>query len=106
MKIALVHPPLDDPTIPYHSTAYLCGQLLHNGFDQVSTRDLNIEFMNYCLEENVVNAFQGEIDLRLKNFEAKSRLPFVEQEEFYSLWSASRPGPAAIQQAVSNLRNQ
>src|SRR5947209_2540463 len=106
MKIAIVHPPLDDPTIPYHSTAYLCGQLLHNGFDQVSTRDLNIEFMNYCLEENVVNAFQGEIDLRLKNFEAKSRLPFVEQEEFYSLWSASRPGPAAIQQAVSNLRNQ
>ena len=55
MKITLMHPPLDDPTLPYHSTAYLMGHLIHNGFTQVFTRDLNIEFVNYCLQEKVVN---------------------------------------------------
>ena len=35
MNITLAHPPLDDPTLPYHSTAYLAGHLAHNGFRDV-----------------------------------------------------------------------
>jgi len=51
MRLTLVHPPFDDPTLPYHSTAYLTGHLMHTGFHEVATRDLNIEFINYALEE-------------------------------------------------------
>jgi hypothetical protein len=57
MNITLIHPPLDDPTLPYHSTAYLAGHLNHNGFSNVVMRDLNVEFVNYCITEPAVSFF-------------------------------------------------
>src|SRR3954454_20593781 len=50
MKLVLVHPPLDDPTIPYHSTASLAGPLVHCGFTDVAIRDVNIELVNWTFE--------------------------------------------------------
>jgi hypothetical protein len=41
MKIVLIHPPLDDPTIQY-ATAYLAGHLRAKGLDDVVMRDVNI----------------------------------------------------------------
>jgi hypothetical protein len=60
MRLVLAHPPLDDPTLPYHSTAYLAGHLVHNGFTDVVTRDINIEFVNWTFEADVLHAFYDE----------------------------------------------
>ncbi len=105
MKITFVHPPLDDPTIPYHSTAYLRGHLLHNGFENISTRDLNIEFVNYCLEDTVIGRFSDEVKSRLDAFASQGGLSFSEQEEFYSLWAAEKSDPEAIKRAAATMRN-
>jgi anaerobic magnesium-protoporphyrin IX monomethyl ester cyclase len=105
MKITFVHPPLDDPTIPYHSTAYLRGHLLQNGFENISTRDLNIEFVNYCLEDTVIGRFSDEVKSRLDAFASQGGLSFSEQEEFYSLWAAEKSDPEAIKRAAATMRN-
>ena len=101
-KIALIHPPLDDPTIPYHSTAYLKGHLHHNGFTDVTMRDVNIEFVNYCLEENTANIFYEEAERRLKLLNGCDRLSFPQQEEYYGLLCARRPDLPKI---VKGLRS-
>ena len=93
MKLVLMHPPLDDPTLPYHSTAYLAGQLIHNGFTDVVLRDVNIEFVNYCLRKETVTRFcedAGHLHSRLKG-----RLPlnFQEQEQFHNLAGRRRSIP-------------
>ncbi len=104
MKITLIHPPLDDPTIPYHSTAYLAGHLNHSGFADVRMRDLNIEFVNYCLEPNIVNAFYAEGESRLRVHGQADYLGFQEQEQYYSLSVAPRVDAAELQQAAMALR--
>jgi anaerobic magnesium-protoporphyrin IX monomethyl ester cyclase len=106
MKITLIHPPLDDPTLPYHSTSYLRGHLEHNGFRDVSTRDLNVEFVNYCLDDGVSGQFEDEIRSRLSAFAGAGALEFSEQEEFYSLWSSERTDPGELRKAVSTLRSR
>lgn len=101
MKIALIHPPLDDPTIPYHSTAYLKGQLVHNGFQDVTLRDLNIEFVNYCLEPGVAESFYEEAALRLKRMSSRDTLNYPEQEQYYGFLSAD---PPHVVKVANNLR--
>src|SRR5947209_8533780 len=76
MKLTLVHPPFDDPTLPYHSIAYLAGHLKHNGFSQVHMRDLNIEFVNYALQEDVIQSFYREADARICLLKQQSHLTF------------------------------
>ena len=65
MKLLLLHPPLDDPTLPYHSTAYLKGHLVANGFTNVTMRDINVEFVNYTFEPRIFAEFNEEADRRL-----------------------------------------
>jgi anaerobic magnesium-protoporphyrin IX monomethyl ester cyclase len=104
MKITLIHPPFDDPTIPYHSTAYLRGHLAHNGFTEVTTRDLNIEFVNYCLEEHYARELRNEIERRFQKLASKTGLKFEEQEEFYGLWVAINCGDSPLRNAAAALR--
>jgi anaerobic magnesium-protoporphyrin IX monomethyl ester cyclase len=106
MKITLLHPPLDDPTLPYHSTAYLRGHLARNGFSDVSTRDLNIEFVNYCLEGPVSQSLYAAAEQRLGSLRSKSSLTFDEQEQYYALWSAAVARPESVQRAVAALRDR
>jgi anaerobic magnesium-protoporphyrin IX monomethyl ester cyclase len=101
-KIMLIHPPLDDPTIPYHSTAYLTGHLQHNGFTDVSMRDINVEFVNYCLEDSIANSFYEEATRRLAFLASRPSLNFREQEQYYAFLSARRPD---LQAAVRALRD-
>lgn len=106
MRLVLAHPPLDDPTIPYHSTAYLAGHLVHSGFTDVAVRDINIEFSNWTFEADVLSAFYDEAARRLAAFERRETLAFVEQEEYLALW---RPKPVSfdeLQQAISGMRNR
>jgi hypothetical protein len=106
MKITLMHPPLDDPTLPYHSTAYLTGHLAHNGFTDVSMRDVNVEFVNYCMEPQSVQGYYADAERLIREFEQKSALSFSEQEEFYALWSTSRIEPDQIGSAAAGMRDK
>lgn len=105
MRIVLVHPPLDDPTIPYHSTAYLAGHLVHCGFTDVAIRDVNIEFVNWTFEPEVFSAFSEEAARRLRDFERRAALSFAEQEEYLGLWRRRPVSFEDLQQAVAGLRD-
>lgn len=104
MKITFAHPPLDDPTLPYHSTAYLAGHLAQNGFEDVAIRDVNIEFVNWCLERETVASLYDVVERRLRGLEAKSSLSFQEQEEYYALWVQDPIELGRLHRAVSGLR--
>jgi len=106
MKITLMHPPLDDPTLPYHANAYLKGHLLHNGFTDVSMRDINVEFVNYCMEEPIVEAFYAEGERRLGGLGRRNALNFREQEEFYAPWATKRIPGSMIQQVAKSFRDK
>lgn len=105
MRIVLAHPPLDDPTLPYHSTAYLAGHLAHCGFDQVGIRDTNIEFVNWLLEREVVDALYEEADRRLAALGSKGSLSFQEAEEYFGLWSQPRLTREELRLAVDTMRD-
>jgi anaerobic magnesium-protoporphyrin IX monomethyl ester cyclase len=106
MRLVLVHPPLDDPTIPYHSTAYLAGHLAHNGFTDVAIRDINIEHCNWTFEEDVVSGFYEEAARRLATFERRGALNFAEQEEYLGLWRPRLVSFDELRQAVSGMRDR
>lgn len=106
MRFTLMHPPLDDPTLPYHSTAYLAGNLIRNGFTDVLLRDINIEFVNYCLQRDNVNSFYGEVERRLEQLGARSQLGLLEQEQFLELWATQRIDADTLADAVKHLRDR
>ena len=106
MRFTLMHPPLDDPTLPYHSNAYLKGSLVHNGFTDVMMRDINVEFVRYCMEEKNVNEFFAEGERRLREIHLRDSLTFREQEEFYGLWAANRIDGGSVEQAARDFRDK
>jgi anaerobic magnesium-protoporphyrin IX monomethyl ester cyclase len=106
MRITFIHPPLDDPTIPYHSMAYLAGHLAQNGFSDFALRDINIEFVNYCLEKENINRFYDEGEERIRRLEARGELNFREQENYIALWSHSRINDDELQEAVRGMRDK
>jgi len=106
MKIVLIHPPLDDPTIPYHATAYLAGHLRAKGFDDVVMRDVNIEFVDDILKTDNIHWVYEEIERRLENFQHAGELAYQDQEAYYRLLMARRIDPAEITEAVSTLRHK
>lgn len=105
MKITLLYPPLDDPTTPYHANAYLLGSLRGNGFADATMRDINIEFINYCLEKATVDRFHREREQRLFEFENRSRLSAAEQVEYLALWRYVPIRPEQLATAAQELRN-
>ena len=106
MKLTLIHPPLDDPTIPYHSLAYLAGHMAHQGFMDFSIRDVNVEFVNYCLEPDIIRTFYAEGAARQKRLEQKVYLNHAEQEEYCALWACSRIDEDEIIQSAAGLKNR
>src|SRR5947208_6771280 len=106
MKMTFIHPPLDDPTLPYHSLSYLKGQLAHSGFTEVNTRDINIEFVNYCLQTENVSFFAGERERRLQRLEESAELNLLQQEDFLSLWTQQSIDPTMLTQAVAAMRSR
>lgn len=104
-RVTLMHPPLDDPTLPYHANAYLAGHLKIMGHEEVGIRDVNIEYVNYCLEHESVIAFQQEADRRIRGLEARSSLSYQEQEQYYRLLAAPRHTHDELADAVRVLRS-
>ena len=104
MKITLLYPPIDDPTMPYHGNAHLLGMLRANGFEDSRTRDLNVEFVNYCMEEAVVTQFHEEREARLASFSARTDLSFAEQDEYLMLWQYEPIAPHRLTEAAEQIR--
>lgn len=105
MKITFIHPPLDDPTLPYHSLSYLKGQLVRSGFTDVRTRDINIEFVNYCLAAENVEFFAQERQRRLQEMQHCDELSLLQQEEFLDLWTQQSVAPDMLSKAASEMRD-
>jgi hypothetical protein len=106
MKITLLYPPLDDPTTPYHANAYLLGTLHGNGFADATMRDINIEFINYCLEEDTVTRFHRERDRRLADMGSRADICLAEQLEYLELWRYDPICPEDLTRAVRALRSR
>ncbi len=106
MKLVLAHPPLDDPTIPYHATAYLAGHLAYCGFSDVIIRDVNVELVNWTFEPATFAAFHQEAARRVHAFEQRSALSFAEQEEYLDLWRRNPPSLEALERAVAGMRDR
>lgn len=106
MRLTLMHPPIDDPTLPYHSLAYLTGHMAYNGFTDVSMRDINVEYVNYCLEKETIHTFYEEGARYLRELEGRNGLNFAEQGEYYSLWAASQIDSDKILEAVHGMRDK
>jgi radical SAM superfamily enzyme YgiQ (UPF0313 family) len=106
MKWVLAHPPLDDPTIPYHATAYLAGHLTRCGFKNVAIRDVNIEFVNWTFEPATFAALNQEAARRLHAFEHLGALSFEEQEEYLGIWRLKPPSFEALERSIAGMRDR
>jgi anaerobic magnesium-protoporphyrin IX monomethyl ester cyclase len=106
VKILLTHSPMDDPTIPYHSNAYLAGHLVHSGFDDVTLRDTNAEFFNWCLEEEVFARFSERAARRFRELSGRTALSFAEQEEYLGYWSQPPVAYERVKRARETLRTR
>ena len=104
MKVTLLYPPIDDPTMPYHGNAYLVGSLRANGLNDASARDINIEFVDYCLEPQNVERFYQERERKLARFATLSELSFAEQSQFFALWQHKPISSAELAHAAACLR--
>lgn len=104
MKLMLIHPPLDDPTVPYHSTAYLKGHLNANGFHDVAMRDVNIEYVNWLLQPDTVAAMNELASVKLKDISCGSALGYQAQEAYFGLLATGRCDPHDIERAAKELR--
>lgn len=105
MNMMLIHPPLDDPTIPYHSTAYLKGHLLRSGFQNVTLRDLNVEYVNHLLQPDAVSFAFEEGRRKIAAMWREKPLGYQLQEEHYRLLVSLRGEPSAISRAAIELRD-
>ena len=105
-RMTLMHPPLDDPTLPYHSNAYLAGHLRHNGFEDVSIRDVNIEYINYCFESDTIDRLYREVDERLASLRRRPHLSYQDQEQYYRLSAAPRLSAEELHDDIRLFRNR
>jgi Radical SAM superfamily len=106
MKIVLIHPPLDDPTLPYHSGAYLKGHLALNGFPDVYLRDINIEYINHLFQDETIRDLYGAAERRLSQLTQKPALDFQEQGEYFELLTAPRRTHSELMQALNFFRSR
>lgn len=104
MDITLLVPPLTDPTTPYHAPAYLLGHLRHAGFSG-AIRDLNIEFIDWCLRDEGGEVVAEEAQRRLSALLGLQHLDFQQQEALHALNTAAPAEPAALASAVAVLRH-
>jgi hypothetical protein len=103
--MTLLHPPLDDPTLPYHAMAYLKGHLVHSGFNDVHLRDINAEFVNWCLAPENIARFYGEMDARLSRFQSHPSLTYLQQLEYVELWAHRRDQIPSLLNVRDELRS-
>jgi len=103
--LTLIHPPLGDPTVPYHSTAYLAGSMIANGFGAPTQRDANAEFVSWCLSEPTFLRMVDEAQTGEGRLAAQGELSLDEQGEYYALWCRGEVDFAELAQAIATQKN-
>jgi Radical SAM superfamily len=103
-RLTLVHPPLGDPTVPYHATAYLAGSLRSRGFADAAQRDANAEFVNWCVSQKTFVEMVAEARDRTRCLGSKTALDLDEQAELYELWCRREIAHEDVARAMATQR--
>ena len=108
MKLALIFPPICDPTAPYIALPSLAAWLRSHGTEVVPI-DANLECTEHLLQSHNLEIFTERLTKRLSRLERKSILNHQEQLAYVKLWHgkrASRSTLKNIEDAVSVLRDR
>ncbi len=108
MKVALVFPPLADPTQPYSSLPALTAFLRRTGRHEVIQLDANIELLRAALTGDSIRSAGERIEQRLSGFDARPPSGSARAVEYARLASASLKAALVAQDldaAVRDLRS-
>lgn len=107
MRVALVYPPVADPTMPYVALPLLTAVLRRAGHE-VLPIDANAEAVADLLTSSQLAAMAPRVRERFARLDARSSLGHAEQLAYARLWEAlpaAASAPAAIDEAVATLRD-
>ncbi len=108
MKVALVFPPICDPTAPYIALPSLTAWLRSHGIEAVPI-DANLECTENLLQPHNLEIFTERLTKRLSRLERKRILNHQEQLAYVTLWQGKQAGRSTvknIEDAVSVLRGR
>lgn len=100
----LIHPPLTDPTAPYHSAVYVASHARANGF-RVRVLDANIEAPHYCSHTDVMTSLLSKWTARRHELSQRSSLSRFEQLEYKELVRTEVLRPDAAASAIQTLQD-
>lgn len=107
MKIALIYPPIVDPTAPYLSVPSLTAYLRKNKVEVLPV-DANIEACEFLMKPHYLTLLAERIEKQRFLLERKKTLNHREQLAYLSFWKARgdlRIVPDSIEDALSVLRD-
>ena len=108
MKVALIFPPISDPTAPYIALPSLTAWLRSHGIEVVPI-DANLACTEHVLQPHNLKNLAERLAHRLRRLERKRTLNHQEQLAYAALWQGKRAGRSAIkniEDAVSVLRDR
>lgn len=107
MRVALLYPPLCDPTAPYLSVPLLAACLRRAGIDVLAI-DANAQAVSWLLRRDTMAGFADRVRARFAELDARPSLDLAGQldlvQTFQALDAAQRT-PDAVDQAVAVLRD-
>lgn len=107
MRVALLYPPLCDPTAPYLSVPLLAACLRRAGIDVLAI-DANAQAVSWLLRRDTMAGFADRVRARFAELDARPSLDLAGQldlvQTFQALDAAHRT-PGAVDQAVAVLRD-
>lgn len=108
MKVALIFPPICDPTAPYIALPSLTAWLRSHGIEVVPI-DANLECSEHMLQARNLKILAERVTKRLHRLERQRVLNHREQLAYATLWHGKQAGPTALENiadAVSVLRDR
>ena len=108
MKVALIFPPICDPTVPYIALPSLTAWLRSHGIEVVPI-DANLECSDHLLQARNLEILATRVTKRLRRLERQRVLNHREQLAYATLWRGKRAGSSPLKNiadAVSVLRDR
>jgi len=107
MRVALIYPPVADPSMPYVALPLLTAVLRRAGHE-VWPIDANAEAVDHLLARAPLAELAERVRQRFARLDARSSLGHAEQLAYVRLWEAlpaAATVPAGIEDAVAALRD-
>ena len=95
MKVALIFPPICDPTAPYIALPSLTAWLRSHGIETVPM-DANLECTERLLQSRNLEILAEHLAKRLSWLERKHTLNHQEQLAYATLWQGKRAGRSTL----------